>query len=91
MYNNFNKITFFCILISFLVNSCSNEDLLTQNNKTITVVNKAKEYFNKNAVELKDNVYFLGTPDWKNASFKNDTLIVSLLSNTALSVKDINN
>lgn len=54
-------------------------------------VNQVEEYFNKNEVKIKDNIYFSGTPDWKNASFKNDTIRVSITSDNPLSVKDINN
>lgn len=87
----FYKITFASILVSFLVNSCSTEDLKNEKNENIAAINKAEEYFNKNVIKLKDNIYFSGTPDWKNASFKNDTILVSLVSDNPVSVKDINN
>ncbi|EJL63184.1 hypothetical protein [Flavobacterium sp. CF136] len=87
----FYKITFASILVSFLVNSCSTEDLKNEKNENIAAINKAEEYFNSNEVKLKDNIYFSGTPDWKNASFKNDTILVSLISDNPVSVKDINN
>jgi len=87
----FYKIAFASILVSFLVNSCSTEDLKNENYENIAAINKAEEYFNKNVIKLKDNIYFSGTPDWKNASFKNDTILVPLVSDNPVSVKDINN
>lgn len=87
----FYKIAFASILVSFLVNSCSTEDLKNEKNENIAAINKAEEYFNKNVIKLKDNIYFSGTPDWKNASFKNDTILVPLVSDNPVSVKDINN
>lgn len=83
----FYKIVFASILVSFLVNSCSTEDLKNEKNENIAAINKAEEYFNSNEVKLKDNIYFSGIPDWKNASFKNDTILVSLISDNPVSVK----
>ncbi|MEO8255336.1 MAG: hypothetical protein ABI554_13225 [Flavobacterium sp.] len=84
----FYKITSFCILVSFLVNSCSNEDLVNEN---IVAINQAEKYFNNNEIKVKDNIYFSGTPDWKNANAKNDTILVPVLSDNPLSIKDVNN
>lgn len=91
MIKTFYKLILTCVLVSFLVSSCSTEDLKNENNENSIRVNQAEEYFNKNEVKIKDNIYFSGTPDWKNASFKNDTILVSLTSDSSSSVMDINN
>lgn len=54
----FYKIVFASILVSFLVNSCSTEDLKNEKNENIAAINKAEEYFNKNVIKLKDNIIF---------------------------------
>lgn len=87
----FYKLTFTCFLVSFLVNSCSKEDIKNENNENTITINQAEEYFNKNEVKVTENIYFSGVPDWKNAIFKNDTIIISLISDSPLSIKDINN
>ncbi|MCC9073025.1 hypothetical protein LNQ49_15705 [Flavobacterium sp. F-65] len=73
-----------------LLSSCATEDYINEKPIDPTIVNQAKYYFEKNSIELKNNIYFLGNPDWQKGIFVNDTLLVLLISEDPIFIKDVN-
>ena len=75
----------------FFLNSCSNEDLVTEGKTDLISINRAREQFISNPIKLKNNIYFSNELDWESARFENDTLSIPILSNKPILIKRLKN
>lgn len=91
MNKRFLSLLFSVFVAVILLNSCSKEETPKEETQNLVTIKEAEHYFNSNEIKVKKNRYFVGIPEWKNGSFKNDTLVVPLVLKNPLLVKNVDN
>lgn len=79
------------IIALFFLNSCSNEDLVTEGKTDLININQARKQFNNNPIKLKNNIYFSNELDWERGRLEKDTLSIPILSNKPILIKRLKN
>ncbi|WP_166920599.1 hypothetical protein [Flavobacterium poyangense] len=84
----FSALVLAVTLVLLFLSSCATEEPAIEKQTGSLNVNRAADYFNNNPIALKNNLYFLGKPDWKKAVYVRDTLTVPFITERPIFVKN---